>query len=112
MSILFKPTRIKNLTLRNRFVRSATYDGCSDRNGGVTEKQIKLFTDLADGAQDVCHDQQDADVADDVVQGVIHAVGPHSWARRSRSALEMTETELKLIAAAAIIGLSSKPVKG
>ena len=49
MSILFKPTRIKNLTLRNRFVRSATYDGCSDRNGGVTEQQIKLFTDLADG---------------------------------------------------------------
>lgn len=49
MSILFEPIKIKNLEVRNRFVRSATYDGCSDRNGGVTEKQIKLFTDLADG---------------------------------------------------------------
>ena len=49
MSILFEPIKIKNLEVRNRFVRSATYDGCSDRNGGVTEKQIKLYTDLADG---------------------------------------------------------------
>src|SRR5207302_4063411 len=32
--------------------------------------------------------------------------------RRSRSALPTTETELKLIAAAAIIGLSSRPKKG
>ena len=50
MSILFEPIKIKNLEVRNRFVRSATYDGCSDRNGEVTEKQIKLFTDLADGS--------------------------------------------------------------
>ena len=49
MNILFEPISIKNMTLRNRFVRSATYDGCSDRNGQVTEKQIKLYTDLADG---------------------------------------------------------------
>ena len=49
MNILFEPTKIKNMTLRNRFVRSATYDGCCGRNGFVTEKQIKLFTDLADG---------------------------------------------------------------
>ncbi len=49
MNILFEPISIKNMALRNRFVRSATYDGCSDRNGQVTDKQIKLFTDLADG---------------------------------------------------------------
>lgn len=49
MSSLFDPITIKNMTLRNRFVRSATYDGCSNRKGQVTEKQIKLFTDLADG---------------------------------------------------------------
>ncbi len=35
-----------------------------------------------------------------------------SEADRSRSALAMTETELKLIAAAAIIGLSSMPNTG
>jgi hypothetical protein len=36
----------------------------------------------------------------------------HSLAFRSRRALPMTETELKLIAAPAMIGLSSKPKKG
>jgi len=47
-SILFKPARIKNLELRNRFIRSATYDGCAD-NGYVTERQINLYKNLADG---------------------------------------------------------------
>lgn len=49
MSILFEPINIRNLTLRNRFVRSATYDGCCGPDGRVTEKQVKLFEDLADG---------------------------------------------------------------
>ncbi len=34
------------------------------------------------------------------------------FAPRSRSAFPMTETELKLIAAAAMIGLSRRPTKG
>ncbi|MFC1816446.1 NADH:flavin oxidoreductase [Thermodesulfobacteriota bacterium] len=49
MSILFEPMRIKNMELRNRFVRSATYDGCADRNGHVSEKQIRLYEELAGG---------------------------------------------------------------
>jgi 2,4-dienoyl-CoA reductase-like NADH-dependent reductase (Old Yellow Enzyme family) len=49
MSILFQPTAIKNMELRNRFVRSATYDQCADKNGHVTERQIRLFSELADG---------------------------------------------------------------
>ena len=48
MSILFEPTKIKNIDLRNRFVRSATYDGCADKNY-VTEKQTGLYTTLAEG---------------------------------------------------------------
>lgn len=36
----------------------------------------------------------------------------HSFSFRNRSALAMTETELKVIAALAIIGLSSNPVNG
>ena len=47
-SILFEPTKIKNMDLRNRFVRSATYDGCTDK-GYVTEKQMSLYTTLAEG---------------------------------------------------------------
>jgi len=47
-SILFEPIKIKNMDLRNRFVRSATYDGCADK-GYVTEKQMNLYTTLAEG---------------------------------------------------------------
>jgi len=49
MSILFQPMKIRNMELRNRFVRSATYDQCAEKNGHVTETQIKLFSELADG---------------------------------------------------------------
>lgn len=49
MSILFEPMRIKDMELRNRFVRSATYDGCADRAGQVSEGQISIFAELADG---------------------------------------------------------------
>ena len=36
----------------------------------------------------------------------------HQWPRRSRSALKITEAELRLIASAAIRGDSSHPVNG
>jgi 2,4-dienoyl-CoA reductase-like NADH-dependent reductase (Old Yellow Enzyme family) len=36
------------MDLRNRFVRSATYDGCADK-GFVTEKQMNLYRTLAEG---------------------------------------------------------------
>ena len=49
MSILFEPISIKNLTLRNRFVRSATYDGCAERNGHVSQRQIQMVEELAQG---------------------------------------------------------------
>ncbi len=37
---------------------------------------------------------------------------PYKLRPRSRNELPITETELKLIAAAAIIGFNSKPIKG
>ena len=49
MSILFESARLKNMTLRNRFVRSATYDGMSDPTGQVTDRQINLIAGLAEG---------------------------------------------------------------
>ena len=49
MSILFEPVRIKGMEVPNRFVRSATYDGCADKHGYVSEKQIRLFSELAKG---------------------------------------------------------------
>jgi len=49
MSILFENMKIGRLRLRNRFVRSATYDGCADKAGHVTDKQIHLYEELAKG---------------------------------------------------------------
>jgi 2,4-dienoyl-CoA reductase-like NADH-dependent reductase (Old Yellow Enzyme family) len=49
MSILFEPARIKNMTLRNRFVRSATYDGMAKNTGHVSASQIDLISNLAAG---------------------------------------------------------------
>lgn len=47
-NILFGPAKIKNLELRNRFIRSATYDGCAD-DGYVTDKQVNLYITLSEG---------------------------------------------------------------
>ena len=49
MNHLFEPMQIGRLCIRNRFVRSATYDGCADKAGHVTEKQIRLYEALAEG---------------------------------------------------------------
>lgn len=49
MSILLEPVMIKNIAIRNRFVRSATYDGFAESNGHVSDGQMKLFSGLADG---------------------------------------------------------------
>jgi len=49
MSILFQTEKIKNMELRNRFVRSATCDCLADGAGHVSEAQIRLFVELARG---------------------------------------------------------------
>ena len=46
---LFEPYKIKNLEIRNRFVRSATYDGSADKEGRVSERQMSLYEGLARG---------------------------------------------------------------
>jgi 2,4-dienoyl-CoA reductase-like NADH-dependent reductase (Old Yellow Enzyme family) len=49
MSILFESIKINTLEISNRFVRSATGDGCADQAGHVTDRQIDMFAALADG---------------------------------------------------------------
>ena len=49
MSILFEPLEINGMQLKNRFVRSATHDGCSNEKGEITDKSIELFSRLAQG---------------------------------------------------------------
>jgi len=49
LSKLFEPYRIGGLELRNRFVRSATFDSSGQPDGQVSDHQLKLFSELARG---------------------------------------------------------------
>jgi len=49
MSVLFEPMQMGKMEIKNRFVRSATYDGLADRGGEVSERQIELYEALAGG---------------------------------------------------------------
>jgi len=49
MSTLFETTAIKGMVLKNRLVRSATWEGMSDKDGRPTEKMIDLYRNLALG---------------------------------------------------------------
>lgn len=49
MDILFEPGRINGMTLSNRFIRSATWDGLAGDDGECTPKMIDLMRRLAQG---------------------------------------------------------------
>ncbi len=46
---LFEPYRIGNLELRNRFVRSATFDATADSSGAATDASVTLYRELGHG---------------------------------------------------------------
>lgn len=48
-SLLFQPSKIKSMTLKNRFIRSATFEGMADFEGRPTQKLKELYCNLADG---------------------------------------------------------------
>lgn len=74
MSILFEPAEIRNMEVPNRFLRSATYDGCADKEGYVSDKQIKLFSELAEGGIGL------------IVTGIVH-VHPSGQISRFQNAI-------------------------
>jgi 2,4-dienoyl-CoA reductase-like NADH-dependent reductase (Old Yellow Enzyme family) len=49
MTALFDQTMINGMTLRNRLVRSATWEGMCEQDGRPTEKLINCYRDLARG---------------------------------------------------------------
>ncbi len=49
MNTLFEPVKIGTMEIKNRFVRSATYDGSAKRSGHVSERQLQMFDTLAHG---------------------------------------------------------------
>ncbi len=48
-SILFSPKKIGTMTVKNRLVRSATYEGMADDNGLVDNRYVALYENLARG---------------------------------------------------------------
>lgn len=49
MPTLFDATTINSLQLKNRFVRSATWEGMATEDGAVTPRLVELYSDLAAG---------------------------------------------------------------
>ena len=49
MSAIFEPTNLCGIELGNRLVRSATWEGLADADGGVTPALLQIHEDLADG---------------------------------------------------------------
>lgn len=49
MSKLFEETKVKSLTIPNRFVRSATWEGMATEKGACTQKLIDFMVQLAQG---------------------------------------------------------------
>ena len=49
MAKLFEPTRIQDITLSNRFVRSATWEGLAAADGACTPELVDLMVALARG---------------------------------------------------------------
>ncbi|WP_063668654.1 NADH:flavin oxidoreductase [Aliivibrio fischeri] len=49
MSTLFTETRIGNMTLKNRFMRSATWENMATEDGHMTDKLYDIYEELAKG---------------------------------------------------------------
>ena len=50
MSKLFEESSINGMSLKNRFVRAATWEGLATKEGEVTPKLIKMMALLAKGS--------------------------------------------------------------
>jgi 2,4-dienoyl-CoA reductase-like NADH-dependent reductase (Old Yellow Enzyme family) len=48
-SVLFTPIRIGTVTVPNRFARSATHDFMAEEDGSITDRNVELFANLAEG---------------------------------------------------------------
>ncbi len=49
MKQIFETARLGNLTLKNRLIRSATWEGIALPNGGITDEAYRIYAELAQG---------------------------------------------------------------
>jgi 2,4-dienoyl-CoA reductase-like NADH-dependent reductase (Old Yellow Enzyme family) len=67
MSILLAPTKVANMELSNRFVRSATYDGLSTEQGEITDGSVAVVRDLAKGGVGLVGGLRSFDLMEEIV---------------------------------------------
>ncbi len=49
MRHLFEPVKMHHMELKNRFIRSATWEGTANPDGSITEKAYNIYEELAKG---------------------------------------------------------------
>ena len=49
MKKLFEPISLKGLSIKNRLVRSATWEGIANPDGSITEEAYDIYRELAAG---------------------------------------------------------------
>ncbi len=49
MKKIFEEKQLKNIVLKNRLVRSATWEGIADQDGSITEEAYEIYEELAKG---------------------------------------------------------------
>ena len=49
MKHVFEPASFGNLTLKNRLIRSATWEGIAARDGGISENAYAIYDELSEG---------------------------------------------------------------
>ena len=46
---IFEPLKLNNLTLKNRLLRSATWEGIASLDGSIDDRIYSIYEDLAKG---------------------------------------------------------------
>ena len=49
MKKIFEEKHFKNITLKNRLIRSATWEGIANPDGSITEEAYEIYEELAQG---------------------------------------------------------------
>ena len=49
MKQIFEPVKLNHIELKNRLIRSATWEGIASQDGSVTEEAYEIYEELAKG---------------------------------------------------------------